>query len=59
MKKLTKGNNKILDGICSGFANYFEIDPSVIRLIFIFIGLIFPISVILFYFVSMLIMPKN
>ena len=59
MKKLTKGNNKILDGICSGFADYFNIDLSVMRLIFVLIGLFFPISVLLFYFISMIIIPKK
>lgn len=58
MKRLTKGSDKKLDGVCSGFANYFEIDPSVVRLVFILIGLVFPISIVLFYFVSMIIIPK-
>lgn len=58
MKKLTKGTDKKLDGVCSGFANYFELDPSVVRLMFILIGLVFPISIALFYFISMIIIPK-
>jgi phage shock protein C len=58
MKRLIKGPDKILDGVCSGFANYFELDPSVMRLLFILVGFIFPISIVLFYFVSMLIIPR-
>lgn len=34
MKKLTKcTSNKMICGVCSGFAKYFDIDPTVIRLI--------------------------
>ena len=58
MKKLTKGTDKVFDGICSGFANYLDFDVSLVRLGYILLGLIFPISMILFYFVAMLIIPK-
>lgn len=33
MKKLTKSNNKMICGVCSGWANYFGIDPTIVRLI--------------------------
>ncbi len=59
MKKLVKSStNKMLDGICAGFAEYFEIDPSITRLVFLLIGLVFPISAVLFYFISMIVIPK-
>ena len=33
-KKLYKSNqNKMLDGVCGGIAEYFGIDPTVVRLI--------------------------
>ena len=36
-KRLTKDiSNKIIGGVCSGIANYFNIDPIIIRLIFVF-----------------------
>ena len=32
-KKLYKSNkNKILDGVCGGIAEYFNIDPTLVRL---------------------------
>ncbi len=32
-KKLYKSNNnKMLDGVCAGIAEYFDIDPTLIRL---------------------------
>ncbi len=32
-KKLYKSNNKMLDGVCAGIAEYFDIDPTLIRLL--------------------------
>lgn len=34
MKKLTKSSsNKMICGVCAGIANYFNIDPTIVRLI--------------------------
>jgi len=36
-KKLSKSwNNKVICGVCGGIAEYFNIDPLIIRLIFLF-----------------------
>ena len=32
MKKLYKSNNKMLAGVCAGIAEYFNIDPTLVRL---------------------------
>ena len=32
MKKLYKSDNKILAGVCAGIAEYFSVDPTLIRL---------------------------
>lgn len=35
-KRLYKSNeNKMLDGVCGGIAEYFDIDPTLIRLIWV------------------------
>lgn len=31
-KRLTKGHDKCLGGVCSGIAEYFELDPTLVRL---------------------------
>lgn len=31
-KRLYKSNNKMLDGVCAGVAEYFNIDPTLVRL---------------------------
>lgn len=38
-KKLTKGADKTISGVCSGFAEYFGIDTTIIRILFVFLVL--------------------
>ncbi len=33
-KKLVKGEKKLF-GVCSGLANYFDVDPTTMRIIFV------------------------
>jgi phage shock protein PspC (stress-responsive transcriptional regulator) len=33
-KRLVKGEKKIF-GVCSGLANYFDMDPTIVRIIFL------------------------
>lgn len=30
--------NKVLSGVCGGIGDYFDIDPVIVRLVFIFTG---------------------
>lgn len=55
LKKLMKSStNKALFGVCGGIAEFFGIDPLIVRLIFIFIPASLPIYLILAYF-----LPEN
>ena len=58
-KKLYKSNkNKILDGVCGGIAEYFNIDPTLVRLgwvVFCALGG----SGVLAYIVAALIIPRD
>ena len=58
MKKLTrsKTNKKIL-GVCGGFAEYFEIDPTIVRLVWLFLVVCAGTGVLV-YFIAALIMPE-
>lgn len=33
-KKLTKSNNKMLAGVCGGIGEYFDVDPTLIRIVY-------------------------
>lgn len=48
---------KIL-GVCGGLANYFDIDPTIVRVVFALIGL-FWCAGILAYFIMALVIPEN
>ena len=57
-KKLTRSSNKILAGVCGGIAEYLEVDPTLIRVIYAILAVFttgFP--GLLLYLILMLIMP--
>lgn len=59
-KKLTKSNNKMLAGVCSGIAEYFDIDPTLVRVGYACLAVFsaaFP--GILLYIILCLIMPNK
>jgi phage shock protein PspC (stress-responsive transcriptional regulator) len=51
-KKLYRDeNNKVLGGVCSGIAAYFDIEPIIVRLLFVFSGIGFLAYIFLWAFV--------
>ena len=59
MKKLYRSEtDKVLCGVCGGIAEYFEIDPTLVRLGFVVISLACG-SGILGYLVAALIIPRR
>ena len=56
-KKLTRSSNKILAGVCGGIAEYFNIDPTIVRLIWVLLFFAYGAGV-LAYLVAALIMPE-
>ena len=58
-KKLYKSDqNKMLDGVCGGIAEYFGIDPTVVRLIWALFSLMGGCG-ILAYIIAAIIIPRN
>ncbi len=57
MKRLTKSTDRRLCGVCGGIADYFNIDPTVIRLIWVVAILCFGTG-LLAYIIAALIMPE-
>lgn len=58
MKRLTKSNERKLCGVCGGIAEYFDIDPTIVRLIWLFLVLCAGTG-ILAYFIAAIIMPES
>ena len=57
MKKLYKSNYRMLCGVCAGGAEYFGIDPTIVRLIWA--ALAQSGTGILLYIVASIVMPEN
>lgn len=61
MKRLTKSaTDKQLSGVCAGLANYFDIDPTVVRagaVVASFMTGLFPM--LAFYIISAVVMPDE
>jgi phage shock protein C len=57
IKKLIKGEKKIF-GVCSGVANYFDADPTIVRILFVVAFFGFGMG-LLAYLVMALIMPSK
>ena len=58
-KKQYKSNqNKMIDGVCGGIAEYFGIDPTVVRLIWALFSLMGG-SGILAYIIAAIIIPRS
>jgi len=56
-KHLVKGEKKIF-GVCSGIANYLDVDPTVIRVLFVMSVLVFG-SGLLLYLILAFVMPDK
>ena len=57
MKRLTKSNNRMLLGVCAGISEYFDIDPNVVRVLWVLFCLAGG-SGILGYIIAAVIMPS-
>ncbi|MBO6074892.1 MAG: PspC domain-containing protein [Paludibacteraceae bacterium] len=58
-KKLTRSTNKILAGVCGGIAEYFAIDPTLVRILYAALSVFsagFP--GLLLYIIMMILMPQ-
>jgi len=49
--------NKILGGVCGGIAEYYNMDPTIIRLLWVFFSLMFGVG-ILAYLIAWIIVPR-
>ena len=59
-KKLTRSNNKIVAGVCGGLAEYFSVDPTLIRVIYAvlsFFSAAFPGLIL--YIILLILMPQS
>ncbi|MFW5758143.1 MAG: PspC domain-containing protein [Bacteroidota bacterium] len=58
MKRLRKSNDRKLFGVCGGLGEFFEIDPTMIRIAFLVSIIIFGTGLLL-YLILAIIMPTR
>ncbi len=59
-KHLSKSaSNKMICGVCGGIGEYFNIDPTVIRLIWAILSICGVGSGLIVYIIAAIIMPEN
>jgi phage shock protein C len=61
MKRLRRSNKeRMIAGVCGGIAEYFDLDPSIVRIVYVLVSVLsvaFP--GILFYIIMWIIVPKS
>ncbi|WP_276866164.1 PspC domain-containing protein [Mediterranea massiliensis] len=59
-KKLRRPRTgRMLAGVCAGIANYFALDPTVIRVVYTLATIFTAFSGVIIYFLLMLIIPEE
>lgn len=59
-KKLFRSaNNRILAGVCGGVGEYLDIDPTVVRVVYVLLSLLMAFAGLLVYIVLWLIIPAR
>lgn len=56
-RRITKSFNKKLCGVCGGFAEWLDMDPTIIRILFVLLTFLFGSSAF-FYIACAILMPK-
>lgn len=57
-KRLVKGKDRKLFGVCSGIADYFDCDPTIVRILFLVLLLGYGAGLLL-YLLAAIIIPNE
>ncbi len=58
-KKLCRSNDRILGGVCAGLAEYVDIDPTVVRVLYVLLTFFTAFSGVIIYIILLLVMPQK
>ena len=58
-KKLVRSANKKIAGVCGGLAEYFGMDASLVRIIYLLATIFTAFAGVLIYIILMLVMPAQ
>ena len=57
MKKLVKSNNKMICGVCAGIGEYLNLDPTVVRLLWVLFSMMGGAG-LLAYIIAAIVIPE-
>ena len=58
-KKLVRSANKKIAGVCGGLAEYFGMDASIVRIVYLLATIFTAFAGVLIYIILMIIMPAQ
>lgn len=58
-KKLTRSSNRIIAGVCAGLAEYFGLDVTMVRVLYVVLSAATAFSGTLVYLVLWILMPRS
>ena len=58
-KRLYRSNDRILGGVCAGLAEYFDFDPTLVRVAYVLLTLCTAFSGLLAYIILWIVMPDK
>ncbi len=58
-RKLYRSNDSMIGGVCAGVAEYFNLDPTLIRVVAVIAFFMPMIPIVLIYIFTWLIVPAN
>lgn len=57
--KLYRSRNVVISGVCGGFAEYFHLDPTIIRVVWALIAIPEPFLAVIGYLVCAIVIPQK
>ena len=58
-KKLVRSSNRIIAGVCAGLAEYFGLDVTMVRVLYVVLSVATAFSGTLVYLVLWILMPRS
>ncbi len=59
MKKLLRSREKVIAGVCGGIANYFDLDPTLVRVLWVVLTVFSKGAMFVIYLICWLLIPKE
>ena len=58
-KKLYRSNNGMIAGVCAGIGDYFNLDPTIVRVAYALLSIFTAFAGVIAYLVLWLVVPKR